>query len=62
MSTRRGSAGSRGLVRWPEAAVQGLGLGRSAEVVSGVMVSGVGGALGLGGGVVGAGRVGVRCH
>ena len=59
---RRGTSGPRGLVGRPEAPIQGLSLGRGAEVVPGVVVDGVGGAGGLGGGVVGARWVGVRRH
>lgn len=50
------------LVCWPEAPVQRLSLGSVAEVVPGVVVDCVGGGGGLGGGVVGAGWVGVRRH
>ncbi|TNN60425.1 hypothetical protein EYF80_029414 [Liparis tanakae] len=53
---RRASSAPWGLVGGPEDPIQGLGLGRSTEVVPGG-VGGVGGAGGQGGGVVGAGGV-----
>lgn len=53
---------TRGLVGWPENPIKRLSLGCSGEVVPGVVVSRVDGTGGLGGGVVGTGWVGVRCH
>lgn len=53
---------SWGLVGWPEATIKWLSLGCSTKVVPGMVVGGVDGTGGLGGGVVGTGRVGVRCH
>lgn len=53
---------ARGRVGRPKDPVEGLGLGSGAEEIPGVMVGWVGGAGGLGGGVVGACRVRVGCH